>query len=516
MTASPLFNWLTERATGVLLHPSCFPGNQGIGTLNHSARNFIDFLSASEIKYWQVCPLGPTGFGDSPYQTFSAFAGNPYLIDLHELVGLDILSEKDMEAFNYMPASRSDFGALWETKWPILFKAYQAYSTEPSRWKKLTSEYTSFKKTHKAWLDSFALFMALKKQFGGVGWWEWPKDFKDNRKVDTKNLPDDTLNQIEAHKFYQFWFFKQWMNLKSYATDQGVEIIGDIPIFVALDSADVWQNPESFQLNKKTLLPKSVAGVPPDYFSEDGQLWGNPLYDWSVMKADSYNWWIDRFKISYELYDVVRLDHFRGFASYWSVPATADSAKNGKWIQGPGLDFFKAIKSAIPDAKIIAEDLGMLTPDVYKLMEETGLPGMYVLQFAFGGGNDNFYLPHNHHQNAIVYTGTHDNDTTHGWYDSIDSNTQDHARRYFDVSGENISWDLIRSSFKSPANLSIIPFQDLLSLGTEARMNEPGSALGNWQWRYQIWQLEKLRNESSPYLRELAELYHRETSKIRE
>lgn len=505
----PLFNWLNKRGAGVLLHPTSFPGDQGIGTLDYSARAFIDFLAKSGMKYWQVCPLGPTGFGDSPYQTFSAFAGNPYLIDLKQLLELGLINEADMKPFRYMPGSRTDFGLLYETKWPVLKKAFTEFIRNRTSHKKLHKAFDKFLASESKWIDAFGLFMGLKDKCNGRSWLEWPKEFRDFSRVSEKTLDAETSQAALSHKFYQFLFFTQWSDLKNYANEKGIQIIGDIPIFVSLDSVDVWCNPHYFQVNKKTFKPIAVAGCPPDYFSRDGQFWGNPLYNWSTLKTDNYQWWIDRFEASFSLYDIVRIDHFRGFEAYWSIHANAKTAAEGKWIKGPGLDFFSAIKNALPDSKIIAEDLGLITPEVTQLLEETGLPGMAVLQFAFGGESDNLYLPHNIGKNTIIYTGTHDNDTTIGWYKTAGDEIQDHVRRYCNISGESVGWDFIRSAYKTPANLAIVPLQDFMSLDNEGRMNKPGNALGNWQWRYQSWQLESLCNESAQYLTELSELYGR-------
>lgn len=461
------------------------------------------------MNYWQVCPLGPTGFGDSPYQTFSAFAGNPYLIDLKQLVGLGLLDKVDLDAFRFMPGSRSDYGLLYEHKWPVLRKAFIRYNDNPSRWPELRKAFTSFKEDNGRWLNAFGVFMALKQKFDGRSWLEWPTQFRSCKSIMNADLEPEILQLAESHQFYQYLFYTQWAELKAYANERDIQIIGDIPIFVSLDSVDVWCNPQYFQVEKRTFKPKATAGCPPDYFSKDGQFWGNPLYDWAQLGMDDNQWWVERFKASFKLYDVVRIDHFRGFEAYWSIPAGSETAAKGKWVKGPGLDFFKTIKAALPEAKIIAEDLGLITPEVTRLLKSTGLPGMAVLQFAFGGGNDNFYLPHNLKNNSIIYPGTHDNDTTLGWYQTADKKTRDHLRRYLEISGESVGWDFIRSAYRSVSKLAIIPLQDLMSLGSAARMNSPGNALGNWQWRYQAWQLEQLNNESSNYLSDLAELYGR-------
>ena len=505
----PLYDWLTDRGCGVLLHPTCFPGDQGIGTLGNASYAFIDFLEQCHMGYWQVCPLGPTGFGDSPYQTFSAFAGNPYLIDFRQLIEEGLLRDRDVEPLRFLPGSKTDFGMVYEKKWPLLYKAFLSFKKSPERWKDLEQSFRQFSEVNAAWLKPWGLYMALKEKFGGRSWLDWPEKFRDYSGISTRGLDGDTRLLSQAHKFYQFLFFRQWKVLKAYANERGIQIIGDVPIYSALDSADVWSCPERFQIDPKTFQPKAFAGVPPDFFTEDGQFWGNPLYDWDRLEKTGFCWWLERLSAAFSLCDIIRIDHFRGFQAYWSIPAGSEKASQGRWIKGPGLRFFEVIKGAIPDAKIIAEDLGLITPEVVKLRENTGIPGIAVLQFAFGGGNDNFYLPHNMQPNSVAYSGTHDNDTSRGWFNAASESTQDHVRRYLDTPGDAINWDLIRAAYRSVAKLAIFPLQDLMGLGSEARMNTPGQALGNWQWRYQTWQLEKLTRESSPYLQLMADLYRR-------
>lgn len=509
-TSPPLFDWLDHRAAGVLLHPTSFPGDFGIGTLGSAARAFIDFLEEAQIKYWQVCPLGPTGFGDSPYQCFSAFAGNPYLIDLEELQENGLLTSEDLEPLRALPSDRVDYGALYELKWPILKTAFRNFQSTPRDLP--YGDFGRFKESHASWLDSFAWFQALKTKFDGLPWYEWPEEFRTiNRLQNGKNIPPKVLQEAEAERFYQFVLFGQWRNLRQYARSHQVRIIGDIPIFVSSDSADVWASPKLFNLNPTTLRPVAVAGVPPDYFSEDGQYWGNPLFDWKEMKKNGYLWWLDRLRANFELYDVVRIDHFRGFEAYWEIPFGAPTAREGKWVKGPGLPFFKKMAQEFPQARIIAEDLGSLTPAVTEMLERTGLPGMTVLQFAFGGDSDNPYLPHNLTPNSVVYPGTHDNDTTRGWYESVEPELQDHVRRYFRISGEDVAWDFIRTAYRSPCRLAIFSLQDLLKLDSSGRFNVPGDPQGNWQWRYESDQLTELRTESASYLAEMAELYGRDS-----
>ncbi len=506
----PLFDWLDHRAAGVLLHPTCFPGGQGCGVLDASAIRWLDFLAEAGIRYWQVCPLGPTGFGNSPYQCFSAFAGNPYLIDLAPLREHGLLDQADLGTLKRLPQERIDFGALYEHKWPLLFKAHSAFKHNNSQlpW----GDFPEFKRKHQTWLEPYCLFMALKDWQNGQPWWEWPESLRFFARIDPSSLPQATLDRADAYAFCQYIFFGQWQTVRDRASERGIDIIGDAPIFVAADSADVWQHPQLFLLDQKTGLPRSVAGVPPDYFSTDGQLWGNPLYDWPAHEQTDFSWWIERLRANFELCDVLRIDHFRAFDSCWEIPAGSQNAHSGQWRRGPGLAFFQAIAAALPQAQLIAEDLGDLLPSVHELRHKTGLPGMAILQFAFGGDAGNGYLPHNHQTNCAVYPGTHDNDTTLGWYRRSDEKTRDHARRYLRVSGDDISWDFVRAAYQSVCRLALIPLQDLLGLDSDARFNTPGVASGNWQWRYRADQLESLRRNSAANLRGLAGLYGRTTA----
>ena len=507
-TPIPLFSWMSRRSSGVLLHPTGFPGSQGIGVLNSAVDDWLELLAAAGIRYWQVCPLGPTGYGDSPYQCFSAFAGNPYLIDLKALVRAELLSDGDLAPLEELPRDRIDFGWLYVTKWPALFRAFSNFKAKPSR-PLPYGDFELFRAEHKDWLEPFSLFQALKDHHHPKPWWEWPENVRFFSKARKSELSSDLLARAEAHAFFQYLFFGQWREVRQKAARLGIEIIGDAPIFVARDSADVWSNPSLFQIDQTTGQPIFVAGVPPDYFSADGQLWGNPLYAWEAHAANGYSWWLSRLRMNFEVCDVLRIDHFRAFDTYWSIPAIAKTAKTGSWQPGPGLAFFEAVKAAMPDARLIAEDLGELMPSVLDLREATGLPGMAILQFAFGGEADNAYLPHNQRANSVVYPGTHDNDTTLGWYRSADEKTRDHVRRYFRISGTEAGWDFVRAAYASVAGLAIISLPDLLSLGAEARFNTPGVAAGNWQWRYRAEQLSTLREQSSGYLYELGALYGR-------
>jgi len=508
-SSQPLFNWLNHRAAGVLLHPTSFPGDLGIGVFDESADDFLGFLAEAGMSYWQVCPLGPTGYGDSPYQCFSSFAGNPYLIDPVALVRAGLLTDAALLPLRTLNRDHVDFGAIYQRKLPLLFSAHAAWRRDPTR-PLPYGDFPAFQAANASWLEGYGLFSALKDHFGGRPWWEWPATARTFTAARHSPLAKELAIRAEAHAFLQYLFFGQWSALRRRAAAVGIRIIGDTPIFTALDSADVWSSPHLFQLDRKTLRPTAVAGVPPDYFSVDGQLWGNPLYDWPVHRAEGYAWWIQRLRANFALCDVVRIDHFRGFEAYWSVPAGAPTARTGAWVPGPGLDFFRAVQAALPGAPLIAEDLGLLTPATLALRDATGLPGMAVLQFAFGGEPDNPYLPHNQRANCVVYPGTHDNDTALGWYAGIDERTRDHVRRYLRISGREIGWDLIRSAYAAVANLAVIPLPDLLSLGAEARFNTPGKAQGNWSWRYRAGQLRDLRAGSAAYLRELAALYGRE------
>ena len=505
--ASPLFHWLKTRGAGVLLHPTALPGTQGVGVFDHHAVRFLDFLQQAGIKYWQICPLGPTGYGDSPYASFSAFAGNPYLIDLAPLVRFGLLEAHELAPLQRLPAARVDYSALYHLKLPLLRQAWVRFrATRP---KLPYGDYDDFKRRHGAWGEPYALYRALKDHFHGQTWTEWPKELRAFASAQHSSLRRSLADAIEEHTFAQYLFFGQWAQLRAEARARGIDIIGDLPIFVALDSADAWANPELFELDPHTLRPLAVAGVPPDYFSADGQLWGNPLYAWEAHRADGYRWWIERLRASFALCDVVRIDHFRGFDTYWRIPLPAETARKGEWRRGPGLELFRAFREALPEARIIAEDLGELTPSVHALREESGLPGMLVLHFAWSGGPKNSYLPHHATPNSVMYPGTHDNDTTLGWYRTASEVERDYVRRYFRISGEEISWDFIRASYACASRLAVIPFQDFLSLGTEARFNTPGKSEGNWQWRCTPAELEKLFGGTAAYLRELAQLYDR-------
>jgi 4-alpha-glucanotransferase len=511
-STAPLFNWLDHRAAGVLVHPTSLPSAYGVGAFDEAAFTLLETLAAARVRYWQLCPLGPTGYGDSPYQCFSSFAGNPYLIDPAPLARAGLLPESALAPLRQLNQDRVDYGALYERKRPLLFDAHTAWRRDRTRTLPY-GDFDAFRLRNAGWLSRYSLYSALKDHFAGKPWWEWPTEVRTFAAAEKSALRRELATRIEGYEFIQYLFFGQWKLVRDRAAKLGIQIIGDAPIFTAADSADVWADPQLFQLDPKTQRPTAVAGVPPDYFSADGQLWGNPLYDWAAHAAEGYRWWIDRLRANFALYDVVRIDHFRGFEAYWSIPAGSATARNGRWIDGPGVALFEAIRQALPDAKLIAEDLGVLTPATVALRDATGLPGMAVLQFAFGGEADNLYLPHNLQHNTVIYSGTHDNDTTVGWYRSADEKTRDHVRRYFRVSGNEIAWDFIRAAYASAANLAVIPLQDLMSLGTDTRFNLPGKGEGNWSWRYRADQLRTLREQSGGYLADLATLYGRDLPK---
>ena len=501
---APLFNWLKKRAGGVLLHPSALPSNQGIGTLGKSAFRFIDFLATCRLGLWQVCPLGPTGFGDSPYQCFSSFAGNPYLIDFETLAEAGLLDTEALVPLRALPRECVDYGALWNAFFPVLKKLHANVKKNPSVLKKF-GDFVAFREKNRDWLDGYTLYSALKNFYKGKPWYEWPPEARKFTAAQNRKWPASVRDDVEMFELAQFFFFTQWKTLRKYAFEHGVQIIGDTPIFVALDSADVWQNPEIFQLDEHG-SPTAVAGVPPDYFSADGQLWGNPLYDWNALAKTGYGWWLRRLHANFELYDIVRLDHFRAFYDYWRIPADSPTAKTGRWALGPGLAFFKTIQKTLGNVQLIAEDLGDMNDGVRKLLADSGLPGMAVLQFAFGGDASNLYLPHNIAANTIVYPGTHDNNTCVGWYNSTGEHTRDHFRRYFWTDGNAPHWTLINAAFKAHAKIAIVAMQDILGLGADARFNEPGTAERNWQWRLSDTQLDVAFNAHAGTLRELAEL----------
>lgn len=494
------------RSSGILLHPTSLPGRFGIGDLGSQAYRFIDFLVQSKQSLWQVLPLGPTGYGDSPYQSFSAFAGNPLLVSPANLVEDGYLPAAAIERTPDFPATHVDYGRVIGYKMALLEQAAEAFrhSTHGGR----REAYDRFCREQAGWLDDFALFMAVKahhvEQDGGV-WNKWPAEIAQRTQEGMEKWRDKLRREVEFHKIAQFFFFQQWQDLKAYANQKGVRIIGDVPIFVAFDSADVWANPELFFLEEDG-APSVVAGVPPDYFSATGQRWGNPLYRWERLAEQDYEWWTRRMAMMLTTVDIIRIDHFRGFEAYWEIPASEPTAVKGRWVKGPGAAVFQAIRDALGDLPIIAEDLGVITPEVEALRDRFAFPGMKILQFAFGGERNSSFLPHHFVSNCVVYTGTHDNETTRGWYYNASPEEQDHVRRYVARSGDDIAWDMIRLAFASVADMAVAPMQDVLDLGNEARMNFPSTESGNWQWRF----AENMLTEIiARRLAEMAQLYGR-------
>ncbi len=474
-----------DRVAGVLLHPTSLPGPHGIGDLGPEATAFVDWLARAEQRLWQILPLGPVGAGDSPYAARSAIAGNPLLISLEALVRDGLLSPSEVARIPHQASDRVDYPAVTRLKMPMLRRAYEARQRASS---KARAELEQVAEGHESWLGDWALYAALRERFGGKAWWDWPRALAAREKDALVQAEQELRDEVEFQRFVQLLFFRQWGALHDHARERGVRVIGDMPIFVALDSADVWARPELFKLGQDR-RPRAVAGVPPDYFSKTGQLWGNPVYDWEAMAQNGYKWWIERVRRALETVDVIRLDHFRGFQAYWEVPASEKTAVRGKWTPGPRQDLFAAIENALGQVQFIAEDLGLITPDVHALRERLGFPGMRVLLFAFGDDPYNPYLPHNYEQNTVAYTGTHDNDTVKGWYEAAEEGLKDRVRRYLWIDGHNVAWDFVHAVHASVADWAVVPVQDLLGLGNEARMNVPGKLGGNWSWRLRPGQL---------------------------
>jgi 4-alpha-glucanotransferase len=494
------------------------PGRFGVGDLGPEAYRFADFLLASGQSLWQVLPLGPTGYGDSPYACFSAFAGNTLLISPELLAHDGLLDDDDLSSVPaFADEERVDFQGANEFKKRVLEKAFARLRQTTDTGLRIAFE--SFCQQRASWLDDYALFRALKDAHAGVAWNEWEASLVRRDEAAMARAREELREQIEAQKFYQFLFFKQWLALKGYCNERGIKLIGDIPIFVAHDSADVWTNPDQFKLDERG-VPLVVAGVPPDYFSSTGQLWGNPLYNWERMRATGFRWWIARVAATLQTVDILRIDHFRGFAACWEIPGGDKTAERGRWVEAPGRELFTVIRQALGELPIIAEDLGVITPDVEALRDDFGFPGMRILQFAFGGDPANHDLPHNYHRNVVVYTGTHDNDTTVGWFESEagTGSTRDAAQiererefclKYLQADGREIHWAFIRAVLASVADMAIVPLQDVLGLDTTARMNLPNTTSGNWEWRYKA---GALTFEISERLKELTELYGRSRS----
>lgn len=466
------------RSSGILLHPTSLPGPYGIGDIGPAAHAWINTLADAKQTWWQMLPVGPTGFGDSPYQSFSTFAGNLNLISPDRLARDGLIREQDLANLTF-PADRVDFASVEPFKRNLVRHAWTGFSGGSAP--KLRDDFERFREQRKEWLGDYALFMALKDAHGGAPWSDWSTELQRRESSAQRAARTELKDPIASYEFGQFLFFRQWHELRQHARERNVRLIGDVPIFVAPDSADVWANPTQYLLDK-SLRPRVVAGVPPDYFSKTGQLWGNPHYDWEAMRKTGYSWWVARMQAALELVDVVRLDHFRGFCGAWQVPFGDKTAEKGEWVPGPGADLFIQLKTRLGDLPLIAEDLGEITPDVFALRDQLSLPGMNILQFAFDEPKNRF-LPHNNIRNAVTYTGTHDNDTTRGWYATVPEHERDYYRRYTSRDGSDVAWDLIRLAWASVADLAIAPLQDILDLGTESRMNVPGTAEGNWRWR---------------------------------
>jgi 4-alpha-glucanotransferase len=504
-----------SRSSGILLHVTSLPGEHGIGDLGSSAYEFVEFLAQSRQKIWQVLPLGPTGYGDSPYQLFSAFAGNPLLIDLHALQERGLLSVHDLAGASELPRDHVAYGRVIDLKQGLIRKAAQAFLADGAHAER--ADFDMFCRDNAAWLEDYSLFMACKGIDQNGVWTEWDLGLRQRDSSVLEEWRQKLSPEVEVHKFAQYEFFRQWQKLKSHCRRYGIRIMGDIPIYVAHDSADVWAHPELFRLDDQC-RPSAVAGVPPDYFSATGQLWGNPLYRWEVSAASGHRWWIDRFRASLKLFDLVRLDHFRGFEAFWEVPANALTAQEGKWVKGPGAEFFRAVKAELKELPFVAENLGVITPEVEALRKEFDLPGMSLLQFAFGNDPQGpSFRPHNYSRELVAYTGGHDNDTTVGWWTSsgVGESTRtaedirkerDFTRAYLGFEHEPVNWEFIRAVLASVAETAIVPLQDVLGLGSEARMNLPGTVVGNWKWRYKS---NALTKDVAERLRSLALLYDR-------
>jgi 4-alpha-glucanotransferase len=496
---------LSTRCSGILLHPISFPGKFGIGDLGFEAHHFIDFLAESNQQLWQTLPLGPTGFGNSPYMSYSAMAGNPLLISPERLKHDALLSEDDFDGLSEFESGCIDYDRVAQVKLPLLRKASDRFKQQATP--KQKDQFQQFCQSKAYWLDDFALFMAIKCEQNGASWHTWSREIAKRDPEALEQCKRRLSDGIFFEKFLQFEFFRQWSEIKHYANSKGIQIMGDIPIYVAQDSADVWANPQNFCLDEETNEPALMAGAPPDFFSETGQLWGNPVYNWEYLQQSNFQWWVQRFHAMLDYVDLIRIDHFVGFASFWAIPQGETEARAGKWIKAPGQAFFETLKQELGTLPVLAEDLGVVTPEVEALRNQFGCPGMKILHFAFDGDPKNPYLPFNFDRNFVVYTGNHDNDTTIGWYEQLNDKERNNLLTYLGcVSPDGIHWDMIRLAFSSIANIAIVPLQDVLGLGTEARMNFPGKQDGNWGWRYQA---DALTPETRDRLKRLTQFFDR-------
>lgn len=471
------------RKSGMLMPVSALPGAYGIGCFSKEAYEFVDILKEAGQKLWQILPLGQTGYGDSPYQSFSTFAGNPYFIDLETLIEDELLTKEECDQADFGENEEEiDYEKIYNARFKVLKLAYKRAKKNGLMESKA---YRTYLEEEKAWLADYALYMAVKDSFDGKSWDQWEEDIRLRKPEAIAAYQEQLSAEIDFYEFLQYLFAGQWAGLKTYANEQGIEIIGDIPIYVAFDSADTWANPKLFQLDEEN-LPVAVAGCPPDAFSATGQLWGNPLYEWDYHKKTGYDWWMKRVACCFKLYDIIRIDHFRGFDEYYAIPYGDETAENGEWMPGPGMDLFLKMKETLGDLPIIAEDLGFLTDTVRQLLKDSGYPGMKVLEFAFVAGEDSDYLPHNYDKNCVVYTGTHDNDTLQGWYQTLSEEDKEMTKEYLNnpyTPDEEVHWDFISLAMRSVADTCIIPVQDYLGLGNKARINMPSTLGGNWMWR---------------------------------
>lgn len=498
-----------SRASGILMHITSLPQEEGIGTFGSKAYEFADFLKATDQQYWQILPLGPVGYGNSPYQAFSAFAGNPYMIDLYKLVEEGLLPKDENIVLSKIgnDSSKVDFETITPLKLKLLHKAYEASKQNPE----IMEAIEEFKEENASWLMDYSLFMAIKNEFDEVSWQEWDPLLKCRDKATLSRYREKLKDQIEFWIFVQYEFFKQWYELKEYVNGLGIKIIGDIPIYVSADSSDTWAQPELFKLDEDC-NPITVAGCPPDAFTEDGQLWGNPIYDWGYLEATNYKWWVERMKQNAKLYDMIRIDHFRGFESYWEVPFGETTARNGQWTKGPGIKLFNAINKELGDVAIIAEDLGFITDEVIELREKTGYPGMKILEFGFDPEGESEYLPHNCNKESVAYLGTHDNETIVGWMqDPGNKRALAFAKKYLRLTKkEGYAWGFIRGLWATPSELAIAQMQDILGLDNTARMNIPSTVGDNWNWRIKE---DALTEEISSKLKRLTKIYGRKVEK---